>query len=250
MQDSSLLLRRIERLERRNQRLTRAFGALTTALVAALTLSWALPDARQSEGRIEGRELVLTDEGGETYASIEIDSQGLPLMVLKKDGAHVAFTLSGPAVHLRAPDGKRSAFLGIDARGETRLELTGEAVQGGLRGAVHRDGSSGLYLLGDDGFDRATMETHPEGDSVFTLRGDNAGVRGSFGLDRQGNVSTILNDVVGRRRLGSIVLSDGTPSFSMEDERGRLRANWSMLFDGTPSLQMLREDGQASFEAP
>ena len=54
----------------------------------------------------------------------------------------------------------------------------------------------------------------------------------------------------GRRRLGTIVQTDGTPLVTMEDERGRPRANLTMGFDGTPRLELLRADGLASFEAP
>ena len=94
------------------------------------------------------------------------------------------------------------------------------------------------------------MEHHPGVGSRISLRGPRSSVRGTFGLDEQGNASTVLLDPNGRRRLGMVVTGDGTPFLSMDDEAGRPRANLTMAFDGTPRLEMLRQDGGAAFEAP
>ena len=246
MQGKPDIATRIECLERENRRWRRGTVLLSVAMLSAITLSLARPD----DGLLEGKGLVLRDDAGVEYASLQLDSQGTPLLLIRKDESHAAITLSGPALHLRAPDGKRSVFLGVDTRGKTKLELTGENVMSGVRAVVHEDESSGVYLLDQEGYDRVTMETHPDAGSLVSLRGERSSLRAAFGLDQRGNASAILLDTSGRRRVGMLVQADGTPLVSIEDELGRPRANLTMKFDGTPRLEMLREDGQPSFTAP
>ncbi len=246
MQQQPDIAHLIQRLERENRRWRRGTVLLLVGLLSAITLSLARPN----DGLLEGNGLVLRDDAGVEYASLQLDSQGAPLLLIRKDESHAAITLAGPALHMRAPDGKRSLFLGIDTRGKTKLELTGENVMSGVRVVVHEDESSGVYLLDQEGYDRVTMETHPETGSLISLRGERSAIRAAFGLDQRGNASTILLDASGRRRIGMLVQPDGTPLLSMEDELGRPRVNLTMKFDGTPRLEMLREDGQASYTAP
>lgn len=249
MHDTASLVSRIERLELENRRWRRAATAAALGLLAAVAAGMARPRS-EANGTLEGRELVLKDDAGREYASLRLDPKGLPLFAMIAGDSQAALTMSGPALYLRAPDRKRSAFLGIDARGENRLELTGPNVTDGVRAAVSENGSAGFFLLDGEGYDRATMEHHPGLGSQLSLRGPRSAVRSTFGLDEEGNASTVLMDPKGRRRIGMVVTAEGTPFLSMDDEDGRPRANLTMAFDGTPRLEMLREDGGASFEAP
>lgn len=240
------LLNRLDRLEQENRRWRRASGLLLVVLFATFTLAWRSP------GRdvLEGERLVLRSADGTEYATLGPDGEGHPMLFLREGESHAVLTLNGPAVHLRGTDGRRSAFLGMDSRNASRLSLTSENLQDGVRAVVHEDGTSGVFVLGEKGFERASIEYPSGAGGQVTVRGEKGQVRGSFSVDPAHVASTILLDTSGRRRVGMLVQADGTPLVSMEDEEGRPRTNLTMKFDGSPRLETLHTNGQPSWKAP
>lgn len=243
---ASPLLARIERLERENRR-SRLVALLSTTLLFA----WAACSvARAPEKVVAAERFVLTAPDGTEHGSLELDSKGNPALVLRKDKASAILTLAGPALQVRGADGKTGAFIGIDTRGISRVELSSERIVDGVRLAAKPDGSSGVYVLDPSGRERGSLEATSPGGAALLLRDPQGRPRGQFGIDPQDLPSLLLLDGGGARRTGMIVLEDGTPLLEMEDDRGRPRARLTTQFDGSPTLELLREDGAASFRAP
>ena len=237
---------RLERLERANRRWRHA--ALGCAV--ALTTLVAAGFARPRDEVVEAQRFVLVDADGKETAVLGPDNLGNPHLLMRKDRAHALMTLSGPAVHMRGYDGKRSSFLGIDTTGATKLELTSDKVVDGVRLVVKKDGSSGVYVLDGTGRDRATLEAPSVGGALLTVRDERGELRGQLGVDPQALPSLLLYDGARARRIGMLVNDEGQPYLSLQDAGGRPRVNVTTLFDGTPRLELLRDDGRPAFEAP
>ncbi len=240
------LRQRLDRLERENRR----FKGIA-ALGALSWLAWAACSVAPQAGTVvAAQRFVLTGEDGEEHAVLELDPKGYPMLLMKKDQAIAVLTMAGPALHMRGPDGKRSAFIGIDTRGSSRVELTSEKIVDGVRLAVQPDGSNGLYLLDQDGRERVNVENLSVGNASVLFKDEVGRPRCQLGTDPKKQPSLLLLDPQAGRRIGMLVQEDGTPLLGVEDGAGRLRARLTTKFDGSPLLEMLREDGQPSFTAP
>ncbi len=253
MQEQTSIHERLDSLERENRRWRRAgtLAALGCAAFFAMSIARPAPqDAASSNGVLRGEKLELTDANGEVYASIAIDGAGFPLFLMHKDAGHVAMTLNKPALHIRGGKGLGSAFVGFDTRDFAKMELTSGETSGGVRMAIRPNGDSGLYVLGEEGFDRAALEYLVGGHSTLTLRETHNRVRSALTVDPEGNSSAILLDSSGRRRVGMLVKPDGAPVISMEDESAVPRLNVSMEFDGSTSIEFMRPDGTLGKRIP
>ena len=246
MNERQDVLDRLAALERDNRRWKRAGGALALALLASVAIGFTNPRADV----VEAERFVLKGADGTELGSLGVDSQGAPMLLMRKDSAYVALATAAPGLILRGTDGKRGVFLGVDGAGSTLLELTSDKLQQGVKLATHADGSSGVYLRDEAGFPRATMEALSTGDAIYTVRADKGALRGTFSVDSNGNSSSMLLDSLGRRRIGMVVGPDGTPLLSLDDEETRTRASLSMIFDGSPLLELYGESGEPTFEAP
>lgn len=243
--DSNVLVR-LERLERENRRY-RLFAA-----VAGLTcFAWvACGIGGQAKTTLSAERLVLVDANGEEKASFETDGKGNPILTLRNGKAFAALTTEGPALLLRGPDGKTGAFMGIDSKNTSRLELCSQRLLDGVRLSTHEDGSAGVYVLDSNGRQRGALESLATGDAGLNFRDGQGRVRSSFGLDRASLPNLLLLDEQGSRRLGMVVQADGNPILEMADDKGRARASLTTLFDGAPLLEMKRDDGVVTFQAP
>ena len=251
MQANDHLLRRLDRLERDNRRWRWGSLALCAGLLGILAVGFACPTvAPAPENVVSAERFVLVGPGGEEYAVLGLDDHGFPNLLLHKDQAHAFLTVAGPALSMRGADGKTGAFLGLDPKGSSRLELSSANPQDGIRAAVQTDGSSGIYVVDSSGRERAGLEHLATGASQLTARDAKGNIRAVLGHDAEGAVSSLLLDELGRRRIGMIVAPDGTPTLATEDEQGRLRSQLTMDRDGLPLLQLLREDGQPMFQQP
>jgi hypothetical protein len=253
--DPALVLR-IERLERTARRWRRA--ALFLPLVLAVAL--AAGAARPQQGVIESGRFVLRGAGGEELGALGADPSGRPFLLLQHEGRTALLTLVGPGLLLRGgAEGRRGAFLGVDTKGDARLELVSDRLVDGVRLVSRDDGTAGAFVLGPDGRDRASMELvgvreAGKDEPGFAARlgvNDEVGrVRAQLGLDPLGNAYLVLLDQLLRRRAGLLVPSGGEPHLSLLDQAQRERAELQLDADGIPSLRLLREDGGAAFEAP
>ncbi len=248
MPDLHLLEQRLERLERANRRWRRAAALAGLLFCAALSASLG----RAGPSVIEAERFVLKGADGAEHGVLGLDETGSPMLLLERGKANLLLTLSGPALSLRADDGKRGAFLGVDTRGESRLELRSERFLDGVRLVSKADGGAGLYLLDRDGGERGAAELTGEGNVLFSVRDAQRRVRGSFGLDANSIPNVVLLDSAGRRRIGMLVHGDaeGRPLFALEDGQGRTRAELTLDRDGSPNLSLTRPDGGKSFRAP
>ncbi len=248
MQVTDDILRRLERLERDNRRWKRGALALAAGLLGALVVGFAGP--RDVEDVVEAKRFVLRGDDGKEYATLALDQQGNPNLLLRREKASAILTLSGPALHMRGDDGKSSAWIGFDPRGAARMELASEKLRDGIRAVVQPDGSSGVYAVDAEGRERATLEHLSTGTSQLTIRDAKGGIRAHVGLDGKDTSSALLLDSLGRRRIGMLVDPAGTPTLATEDGQGRLRTKLTMDSDGLPLFQLLRADGLPMFQEP
>jgi len=246
MHDPAALAARLDRLETENRRWRRvALGGLL-----ALTGFLGLGLAPRVPEELHARRFVLEDAEGKPTAVLEHDPQGYPILSMTRGSAQALLSLAGPGLLLRGPDGKRGAYLGLDGRGWTQLELTSERLFDGVRLSVKPDGSSGIYLLDENGRDRAGLDLPRGRGAAFQVRDSDSKLRVQLGVDESDTPNVILLDRKGRRRQGMILDAEGIPYFAQEDEQGRTRVQLTELFDGTPSLKLLNGDGGSAFEAP
>jgi hypothetical protein len=240
------VLYRLERLERDNRRYKLAAGAL-----AVLIFSWtACSTAGQEKTTVAAERLVLVGPDGSERAALELDQDGNPLLHMRHEDSLVALTTRGPSLLLRSPDGKTRAFMGIDSRNTSTVELATARMIDGLRMSVHQNGSTGLQLLDGNGRRRGTFEGLSEGAASVSFLDETGKTRGQLGLDPAGIPNLILMDGDGTRRMGMLVQQDGSPSLELADDLGRTRARVTTLFDGSPLMEMSREDGTPSYVAP
>lgn len=249
MSTNTDLARRIDRLERENRRFKIGAGLALLLALATWTTGAALQGPGAKELRAE--RFVLVDGSGAELGQLATDARGGPQLLLRKDTNTALLTLSGPGLLLRGGElGKQGAFLGIDTRGATRLELSSARVLDGVRLSVQPDGASGLYVLSPDGRERLALETLADGNAHLLSRDADGKVRAFFGEDAHGTTSMLLLDELGRRRVGALVDASGTPLLAIVDDKGRTRIEMTTQFDGAPLFQVLREDGKAAFRQP
>lgn len=243
---SAHVLVRLERLERDNRRYKLAAAAAGLTLFAWSACSLA-PEVKNP---VTSDRFVLVDAAGNEKAALELDSKGNPMLSLRNGESAAILTANGPSLLLRGPDGKTGAFVGVDSKNSSRMELTSKRLLDGLRLAVHEDGSAGVYVLDLDGRPRGALECLSSGGASLSLRDGQGRVRGQLGLDPLNQPNLLLLDEDGQRRLGMMVQQDGNPLLEVADDHGRPRAQLSTLFDGSPRLEMKREDGGSTFQAP
>jgi hypothetical protein len=228
------LLSRLDRLERANRRWRHVGIGLALALLALVATGFVHPRADV----LEASRLVLKGADGEELVDLGTDAEGRPQLLMRHESSYAILTLAGPGLLLRGPDGRRSAFFGIDTRGATKLELTSDRVFDGVRLAVQPDGSAGAYLLNERGRERFALEALSDGSAFLNVRDEGGRPRALFGLDPNGTGTLLLLDSRGARRLGMVVPSDGEPILGLEDAQGRSRAQLTTRVDGAPLLRL------------
>lgn len=240
------VLARLERLERDNRRYKLGAG------IAGLTcFAWvACGLAPQAKTTLSAERIALVDAAGNEKATLELDSKGNPMLMMRNEEASAVLTTHGPSLLLRGPDGKTGAFMGVDSKNTSRLELCSQRLIDGVRLTAHADGSAGAYVLDVDGRNRGALEAFGPGGAALNFRDAQGRVRSSFGLDVASLPNLLLLDENGARRMGMVVQGDGNALLEVSDERGQPRVQLTTLFDGSPRLEMKREDGGASFHAP
>ena len=240
------VLDRLERLERANRR-------YRLALVAASSLCFAWTACSlgsQAASTLTAQRFALLDAEGNEKATLELDQKGNPMLLLRNAQASALLTANGPSLLLRGPDGKTGAFVGIDTRNTSRLELCSQRLLDGVRLTVHEDGSAGAYVLDVDGRERGALESYSKGGAALNFRDARGKLRSNFGLDEAAIPSLILLDEDGARRAGMVLEQGGNPLVELADERGQARLHLTTRFDGSPRLEMRAEDGAVSFQAP
>jgi hypothetical protein len=249
MADSLLhqeILDRLDHLERANRRYR-----LVLLAAGFLCLGWtACGVGPQVKDQLSAGRFVLTAADGSEKATLELDQKGNPMLVLRNGQSSVHVTTNGPSVLLRGPDGKTGAFMGIDSKNTSRIELTSHRLLDGVRLSAHENGSSGVYVLDVNGRERGGLESFEKGGAALSFRDGQGRVRGHLGLDESNLPNVILLDEAGARRLGMLVQEDGNGLLEVADRRGQPRVQVSTLFDGSPRVELRREDGSVSFEAP
>jgi len=181
---------------------------------------------------------------------LELDQKENPMLTLRNGQSSALLTTNGPSLLLRGTDGKTGAFVGIDSKNTSRLELCSHRLLDGVRLSTHEDGSSGVYVLDVNGRERGGLESFSKGGAALNFRDGQGKMRGHVGLDESNLPNLILLDEAGGRRLGMLVQEDGNGLLEVADGRGQPRVQLSTLFDGSPRLELKREDGSPSFEAP
>ncbi len=248
MTDSSVpnVLDRLDRLERENRRYKLA--ALTTALLLFVWAACAV--APQTRNTVSAERFVLVAPDGSEKATLELDSKGNPMLALRNGQASALLTTQGPSLLLRGPDGKTGAFLGIDSKNTSRMELTSHRLLDGVRLTAHEDGSAGVYVLDVNGRARGGLEAFGSGGAGLSFRDVQGRMRAQVGIDPAEVPNLILLDQGGARRLGMLVQAEGQPLLEVADERGQPRAQLTTQFDGSPRLEFRREDSGVILQIP
>lgn len=242
LDDLSARLARLERSNRRHRLL-----ALTASLCC---LAWTGCALGTQKTTLSAERFVLLGPEGSEVATLEVDSTGHPFLLMKSGEASAFLTTRGPSLLLRGPDGKTGAFVGVDSKNTSRLELCSQRLLDGVRLTTHADGSAGVYVLDTTGRERGSLESLSNGSSSLNFRDAHGRVRGQMGVDPGSLPSLILLDQGGGRRMGMVLEDEGSPLLELADQKGRTRARLSTIFDGSPRLEFRREDGTPSFEAP
>lgn len=237
---------RLDRLERENRRYRLAAFASGLLLFAWAACSVA-PSLATS---VSAERFVLLAPDGSEKAALELDSKGNPMLTLRNEQASVLLTTNGPSLLLRGPDGKTGAFVGIDSKNTSRLELTSHRLLDGVRLSAHEDGSCGVYVLDVNGRPRGSLEAFGPGGAGLSFRDGQGRVRGQMGLDPANLPNLILMDEGGGRRLGMLVQGEGHPLLELADDRGQSRVQLKTLFDGSGQLEFKREDGKTAAQVP
>jgi hypothetical protein len=246
MTDPAALDRRLDRLELENRRLRRL-----TAVCLAGMFGWAAcSTARPAVDTVRAQRFVLVDGSGAELGALELDGGGFPMLHMKHGKAQAVVTANGPGLLFRGLDGKTTAYMGIDSNLTSKLELSSERLMDGVRLSTRADGSCGVYVLDSTGRERGGLEASSLGGANLTFKDTAGHLRGHVGLDVNDLPSLLLMDEAGARRLGAMVLGDGTPLLEVQDAESRPRVQLTTIFDGTPSLDLFREDGGTSFRAP
>jgi hypothetical protein len=243
---SQELLIRLARLERSHHRY-RLVAIAASLACFAWTACGLLP---QTKNTVTAERFVLLGADGSEKATLELDSKQNPVLLMRNGGASALVTTNGPSILLRGQDERTGAFIGIDSKNTSRLELTSHRLLDGVRLSAHEDGSSGVYVLDAQGLERGSLECLAGGSVSVSFRDRERRVRQQIGLDTENLASAILLDDDGVRRIGMVVQGDGVPLFEVADPKGNPRAQITTLFDGSPSLELKREDGQPAFRAP
>jgi hypothetical protein len=247
MQELECVVLRLERLEIAHKRWKLLSTLAGLVLLAALGCSVARP----AEQTVEAQRFVLRGPDGEQLGLWGVDQAGHPHILMREDEASAILTLAGPALNFRGEDGKRGAFLGVDTRGESRLELRSERMIDGARLVTKPDGATGLYLLDETGRERTAME-YVRGSALFNARDGEGRVRSHYGLDAEDNPNLVLFDVAGQPRIGMLVHTEDQerPLFLTQDAQGNILSEISTDRDGFPLLKLSRKDGKEIFRAP
>jgi len=243
---SATVLVRLDRLERDNRRYRR----LSVASLSLLFVWAACSVAPQAKNTISAERIVLVAPDGSEKAALEFDSKGNPMLSLKNGQASALLTTNGPSVLLRGEDGKTSAFMGIDSKNTSRMELTSHRLVDGVRLSAHDDGTAGIYVLDVDGRPRGALEAFGPGGAGFGFRDGQGHVRMQLGIDPTNQPHLILMDKDGARRLGMMVQGENQPVLEVGDEHGRQRVELTTLFDGSPRMQFKRDDGGVALQVP
>jgi hypothetical protein len=240
------VLDRLDRLERANRRYRLAFVA-----GGCLCLAWAACGvAPQAKNVLSAERFVLVAADGSEKGSLELDQKGNPMLVLRNGQASALLTANGPSLLLRGTDGKTGAFVGVDTKNTSRLELCSQRLLDGVRLTCHEDGSSGVYVLDVNGRERGCLQSFSKGGAALDFRDGQGSLRGHVGLDEANLPNLVFLDQAGGRRLGMLVQQDGNGLFEVADQRGQTRVQISTQFDGAPRMELKREDGSPSIEAP
>jgi len=243
---SQHVLARLDRLERANRRYRLALAA-----AGALCFAWAACSVGSQAGNtLSAQRFALLGADGKEKATLELDQKGNPMLHLRNGEASALLTTNGPSLLLRGPDGKTGAFVGVDTRNTSRLELCSQRLLDGVRLTVHEDGSAGAFVLDANGRERGALQWLPEGGAALNFRDGRGKIRSNFGLDDGGVPNLLLLDENGARRAGMLVEEDGSPLLELADDRGQARLHLTTLFDGSPRMEMRAGDGALSFQAP
>ena len=68
--------------------------------------------------------------------------------------AHAALSMSGPALHLRGEDGRRSVFAGFDTQGVSKFELADSELVGRVALLLGANDGGGVQLSDAEGYPR------------------------------------------------------------------------------------------------
>jgi hypothetical protein len=238
------LAERLARLERAHRR------TKLVAIAASLgCFAWTACSLVQTKNTVSAERFVLLGSDGSERATLELDSKGNPLLLMRNGSASAILTTNGPSLLLRGPDGKTGAFVGIDSKNTSRVELSSSRLLDGVRLTTHEDGSCGVYVLDSDGRERGAFESLASGNTSLSFHDANGRLRGQVGLDANKVPNLILLDEEGARRIGMVV-QENAGILELEDEKGRTRAQLTTLFDGSPQLEFKRDDGTSSYRAP
>ncbi|MFQ5532955.1 MAG: hypothetical protein ACE5EP_03785, partial [Candidatus Methylomirabilales bacterium] len=158
------LARRLDRVERQNQRLMRIGAVALTGIAAMVLMGQATPVVKE----VEAERFVVRDASGNRRGVLGVGSDGVPTLALVGAEAKSQLVLlvgprGRPALWFHDKTGTRRIVLGTLADGSPRLAFFDNAGKRRIIVDTLADGSGGVYLLDPDEKPRATLGSVTDG---------------------------------------------------------------------------------------
>jgi hypothetical protein len=175
----AVVVRRVQDVERENERLRRRStlalaGAVAALAMTAFALVWSASSLRPVAEAMEARRFVLRDANGLVRGAFELTPNGPARLVLQ------------------------------DQDGRERLKLT-----------LLADGSPGLTFSDRDGRPRTVLGLLPDQTSTLVFADRAGATRAVFGLSGTQAPMLVLADRNGSTRAGLSIADDGSPHFTL-----------------------------------
>jgi hypothetical protein len=234
---------RMDGLEARSRRLRSLAVAGWVALLSLVLLGQAGPG-----NRLEGQELVLSDDAGTRRVVLAAGSGGSPVIALLDDKGQIRAGLQlrngAPGLFLNDATGQESLRVAVTENGpevflydDRHVARTGFAVRENIPGMFLRDGAQQ---------DRLNITVQDGGPAIF-LNDENGQGRLSLAVPEKPII--VLSDEAGQARMSVVVDLNGNPSVNFRDDKTNAMARFGIT-DSEPELVMIEKAGNRIFEAP
>jgi hypothetical protein len=155
------LVRRLDRVERQNRTLKRAWTVTMLIVVALVLMGQSLPN--KVPDVIVARKFALVDAKGNGRALLGFAPDNSPVLLLNRPDGSLGATLEvggpqgQPVLSLYDKNGKPRSVLGVDTDGSPGLSFSDKDGKPRLGLAVSSERSGGLVLYGNDAKPRASI---------------------------------------------------------------------------------------------
>jgi hypothetical protein len=236
---------RLNRLERKNRRLTLAM--LLTGVAAALVVTLGMAKTEVVPDEVKAHSFKLLDDNGNTRAALDVTKDGVGLALLGgKGNTQAALSVANEEAMLVLSDTNDKPRIAMAmSKDGPMLQLGDES--GKTRALLAMQGDSpGLALLNKNGKTLASLGA-TEDATGFALRDKNGKIRTTLMVDKDAQ-QLVFSDENGNVAARMIMTRD-VRGFILSDGTGKPRANL-VLFKDNPHFILYGESGQVLQSLP